>query len=209
MQPRTKRQREVLDYITTFIAERGYEPSYQQMARHFKIASKSAIAKHIAALEHQGLLSRQRENGSFGLQIQTKQQQVTTSESVYEIGWLEVPVKDNFAEDWEDENFFIPEFMLGYADAEKVRAFRVRDDAMSDEHICEGDVALVEKRPYPRDGDNVVAIVENKQVILMKYYRQGANIAFESANPNYPNLNLSADEISILGVVRGILRPIS
>ncbi len=208
MQPRTKRQREVLDYITSFIAEHGYEPSYQQMARHFKIASKSAIAKHIAALEHQGLLSRQRENGSFGLQIQTKKQ-TTTSESVYEIEWLEIPFKDDLEEDWENENFFVPEFMLGYADADKIRAFRVRDDAMQGEHICEGDVALIEKRPYPRDGDNVVAIVANTQVILMKYYRQGANIEFQSANSHYPNLNHSADEISILGVVRGILRPIS
>ncbi|HRH46037.1 MAG TPA: transcriptional repressor LexA [Pyrinomonadaceae bacterium] len=206
MQPRTKRQREVLDYITSFIAERGYEPSYQQIARHFKIASKSAIAKHIAALETQGLLSRQRENGSFGLQVRTNQ---ITSESVYQIQWLEVPVKDNFEEDWENENFFIPDFMLGYADAERIRAFRVRDDAMRGEHICEGDVALVEKKSYARDGDNVVAIVENKQILLMKYYRQGANIEFQSANPNYPSLFYSADEITILGVVRGILRPIS
>lgn len=206
MQPRTKRQREVLDYITSFIAERGYEPSYQQIARHFKIASKSAIAKHIAALETQGLLSRQRENGSFGLQVRTNQ---ITSESVYQIQWLEVPVKDNFEEDWENENFFIPDFMLGYADAERIRAFRVRDDSMRGEHICEGDVALLEKRGYARDGDNVVAIVENKQVLLMKYYRQGANIEFQSANPNYPPLFYSADEITILGVVRGILRPIS
>ncbi|MBX7175057.1 MAG: hypothetical protein K1X72_29030 [Pyrinomonadaceae bacterium] len=207
MQPRTKRQREVLDYITSFIGERGYEPSYQQIARHFKIASKSAIAKHISALEHQGLLSRQRENGSFGLQVRTKQQ--TASESIYEIEWLEIPFKDDFEEDWESENFFVPEFMLGYADAERIRGFRVRDEAMNGEHICEGDIALVEKRPYPRDGDNVVAIIENKKVILMKYYRQGANAEFQSANPNYPSIFASADEIAILGVVRGILRPIS
>src|ERR1043165_8496018 len=100
MQPRTKRQREVLDYISSFIEERGYEPSYQQIARHFRIASKSAIAKHIAALEHQGLLSRQRENGSFGLQVRPK---TSLAESVYEIPWLDIPFKDSHEEEWEQE----------------------------------------------------------------------------------------------------------
>src|SRR5215212_7777305 len=141
MQPRTKRQREVLDYIISFIEERGYEPSYQQIARHFRIASKSAIAKHIAALEHQGLLSRQRENGSFGLQISKKTSGV---DSVYEIHWLEVPFKDPYEEDWEQDSFFLPDFMLGYSNPEKVFAFRVRNDSMSGEHICHGDIALVE-----------------------------------------------------------------
>jgi repressor LexA len=206
MQPRTKRQREVLDYITTFITERGYEPSYQQIARHFKIASKSAIAKHIAALEHQGLLSRYRENGVFGLQVRPKNSVV---EAVYEINWLEIPFKDSHEEDWEQESFYLPDFMFGYINPEKVFAFRVRDDAMAGEHICEGDIALVEKRTYARDGDNVVAIVENNRVVLKKYYRRGANIELQTANPNYPNILLSADEISIQGVVRGILRPMS
>ena len=70
--PRTKRQREIFDYIKSFIENRGYEPSYQQIAKHFHIASKSAIAKHIAALEQQGLVIRSRENGSFSLQIASK-----------------------------------------------------------------------------------------------------------------------------------------
>ena len=63
MQPRTRRQREILDFITEFINERGHIPSYQQIARKFKIASKSAIAKHIAAMEKQGILQRRREDG--------------------------------------------------------------------------------------------------------------------------------------------------
>jgi len=51
MLPRTQRQKEVLDYITRFLAKHGYEPSYAQIARHFGVSSKATIAKHIAALE--------------------------------------------------------------------------------------------------------------------------------------------------------------
>ena len=193
MQPRTKRQREVLDYIISFIEERGYEPSYQQIARHFRIASKSAIAKHIAALETQGLLSRQRENGSFGLQIRSN---TSLAESVCEIRWLEIPFKDDSEEDWEKEPFFVPDFMLGYSDPEKIRAFRVRNDAMLDEQICEGDIALIEKKPFPRDGDCVVAIVDNKQIVMEKFYRLGAEVELRPSNPIYETIKVSAEKIS-------------
>lgn len=206
MQPRTRRQREVLDYITSFIEDKGYEPSYQQIARHFRIASKSAIAKHIAALEHQGLLSRQRENGTFGLQVRPKE---NMTESIYEIPWLELNIKDNFVNEFEAEPLYIPQFLLGNVLPDRVCAFLVRNDAMIDEHICDGDIVLVEKRPYARDGDIVVVIVENKRVLLKKYYRDGANVEFRPANENYKSIFVSAEKISIQGVVRGLLRPIS
>lgn len=204
MQPRTKRQREVLDYITTFIEERGYEPSYQQIARHFRIASKSAIAKHIAALENQGLLSRQRENGSFGLQVKQKE---SVSESVFEIEWLEIPQQDE-VDDFELEPLYVPQFLLGNLLPDRICAFRVRNFAMYDEHILEGDIVFIEKRPYARDGDIVVVIIEEKTVAMKKYYRDGANIELRPANDNYQSIYVSADKISIQGVVRGLLRPI-
>ena len=56
MQPRTKRQKEILEYISTFIETRGYKPSYQQIAKHFRLASKAAVAKHITALENRDLV---------------------------------------------------------------------------------------------------------------------------------------------------------
>jgi repressor LexA len=205
MQPRTRRQREVLDYITSFIDDRGYEPSYQQIARHFRIASKSAIAKHIAALEAQGLLSRQRENGTFGLQVRPKE---SIAEAVFQIEWLKTPTKDDFVNELDAEPLYIPQFMLGNLLPDRVCAFLVRDDAMIDERICDGDIALVEKRPYARDGDIVVVFVEKKRVLLKKYYRRGAEIELRPANDDYDSVFVAADKISIQGVVRGLLRPI-
>ena len=46
MQPRTQRQKEILEYIARFIERHGYEPSYAQIARHFGVSSKATIAKH-------------------------------------------------------------------------------------------------------------------------------------------------------------------
>src|SRR2546423_2764423 len=58
MLPRTQRQKEILDYITRFLARHGHQPSYAQIARHFGVSSKATLAKHIAALEKRGLIKR-------------------------------------------------------------------------------------------------------------------------------------------------------
>jgi repressor LexA len=204
MQPRTKRQREVFEYIDSFIKERGYEPSYQQIARHFHIASKSAIAKHIAALERQGLLARLRDNGSFNLQIRPKS---SVDEAVCEIDWLDVPPDAGYKEDWQHGSIFIPRFLIGFFQPEKISAFRVRNDSMIEENICEGDVALVEKRTFARDGDCVVALIEKDRVVMKYFYRQGAIIELRPANKDYVSIHLSAEKVQVKGVFRSLLRP--
>jgi repressor LexA len=205
MQPRTRRQREILDFITEFIEERGHIPSYQQIARKFKIASKSAIAKHIAAMEKQGILQRRREDGSFGLALRSEN---LVNEAVCEIQWLELANAEGFSENWEQEPIFVPKFLLGYYEPERIRAFRVPNESMLDEHICEGDIALIEKRAFARDGAIVVAEAEAR-VVLKRFYRNGANIELRPANQNYQTILLSADKVSIHGVLHGLLRPLS
>lgn len=204
MQPRTKRQKEVLEIITRYIKNHGYEPSYQQIARQLGVSSKAGIAKHIKSLEEQGLLSRRADNGKFSLKLQSEN---TITESVSEVRWLDVPGNLNFPEDWEFQSLFVPNFMLGYQEPERMRAFRVPNDAMLDEHICEGDVVLIEKRAFARDGDVVVAIVEDKRAVLKKYFRAGAKIELRPANPDFDSILLSAEKISLQGVLRSILRP--
>jgi len=205
MQPRTKRQKEVLDYILRYSENHGYVPSYQQIARHLGVASKAGVAKHIEALETQGLISRRRENGSFNLDLRPIS---SIAEAVCEIEWLDVRKNEALAEEWEKERLFIPKFLLGFQTPERIRAYRVPNDAMIDEHICSGDVALIEKRSYARDGDVVVALTQNKRVVLKQFFRDGSKVELRPANPNYDPILAAADKIIILGVLRGILRPL-
>ena len=206
MQPRTKRQREILDYVTGFIDEHGYKPSYQQIARRFRIASKSAVANHIAALERQGLILRHHENGTFNLQLRPK---TSIDEAVCEINWLELPPSKLYEEEWEHAPLFVSRFLLGFLQPEKIRAFRVRNDSMIEDHICEGDVALVEERSFARDGDCVVAVVEKERVALKRFYRDGADIELRPANKDYAVLRLPANKVAVKGVFRALLRPLS
>jgi repressor LexA len=206
MQTRTKRQKEILEYITHYIKTHQYEPSYQQIARHFGVKSKAGIAKHISALETQGLLSRRRENGSFSIELH---QNKSISEMTHEILWLDVKEADLSPDDLEDEALFVPYFLLGYTSPEKIRAFRVRDNSMLDEQICEGDIALIEKKSFARDGDCVVGLISKKEIVLKKFYRDGANIELRSANETYETMRNSADNVEVLGIYRGLLRPMN
>lgn len=205
MQTRTRRQKEVLDFITRYIENHGYEPSYQQIAWHLGVSSKAGIAKHIQALENQGLLSRRRENGSFNLEVCGTD---SLSEAVCQIEWLEMPNAINFREDWEDEPLFIAKFLLGQYEPEKIRALRVPNDAMRDKNVLEGDIALIEKRSFVRDGDCVAAILENSRLVLKCFYRVGAFVELRPANERFETIRLTADKIQIQGVFRGLLRPL-
>jgi len=205
MQPRTKRQKEVLDFIIYYIEKHGYEPSYQLIAKQLGVHSKGGIAKHIEALENQGLLSRRRQSGSFNLDIPNKH---SADKSVSLINWLEGPSETAFRESWEETSLFIPNFLLGYLDPEKVCAFRVPDDSMLDKNIAEGDITLIEKRTFVRDGDCIAAIIDKKRTVLGTYYRSGANIELHPANERFEIIKLPANKIQIQGVYRGLLRPL-
>jgi SOS-response transcriptional repressor LexA len=111
------------------------------------------------------------------------------------------------SEDWEREAFAIPRFLLGmYADAD-VFAFRVPDDGMSERGIVEGDVAIIERRTFAREGTTVVAAAGEHGTLLRRYYRNGSQIELHAANDAYEMLSLSADSVTVAGIYRALVRP--
>lgn len=206
MPPQTKRQKEVLEIIARFIKNRGFKPSYQQIARELGVRSKSGIAKHIKTLEQLGCINRKHENGVFVLELCTENE---NSDYVCQIEWLDVPRSHNYAESWEFEPLLVPRLMLGFQEPERLSAFRVNDDAMLDSNICEGDIVLIEKRSYARDGDIVVALVNKSEAVLRKYYRLGARTELRAANNLFETLVLPSDKIEVKGAFQSLLRPAS
>jgi repressor LexA len=204
MPTRTRRQREVLDFIIRYIDSHGYEPSYQLIARELGVSSKAGIAKHIKALEEQGLLLRRRENGSFKLDIGRSE---ITAPSSFEVQWLDAPMNGTQPETWQSAPFCLPLFMLGDISPKAIRAYRVADDAMSEKNICEGDIALIETRAYLRDGDCAVVTIKRKDTMMRNYYREGSRIEMRPANDRYDVLRVAGEHVKIHGVFRCLLRP--
>jgi repressor LexA len=205
MLPRTQRQKEILDYITRFIERHGYEPSYAQIARHFGVSSKATIAKHIAALERRGLLSRRSDDGAFNLAVKVEE---TPSDAICEVpllGRIAAGAPLDAVED--SEPISIPRFLLGRVRPERVYALRVAGDSMIDEHICDGDIALIENRTEARDGEIVVALVDGARATLKRLFRFGAEVELRPANSQLEPMRLPATRVRVQGIFRGLLRP--
>jgi repressor LexA len=205
MQPRTQRQKEILDYITRFIERHGYEPSYAQIARHFGVSSKATIAKHIAALEGRGLISRRGEDGSFNLEVKVED---VPSGSVCELRLLGHVAAGAPIDAIEDaEPIIVPRFLLGRVRPERVYALRVKGDSMIEEHICDGDIALIENRTEALDGEIVVALIEGTRATLKRLFHFGSEVELRPANSAIAPIRLPASQVSVQGIFRGLLRP--
>ncbi len=205
MQPRTQRQREILEYIVRFIERHGYEPSYAQIARHFGVSSKATIAKHIEALERRGLISRQRADGAFGLSVQHEEVDFDSTCEVPLLGRIAAGAPIDAAE--EHETITVPRFLLGRVRPHRVYALRVTGDSMIDEHICDGDIALIENRTEARNGEIVVALVDGQRATLKRLQRAGTEVELRPANSNHEPLRLHASRVAVQGIFRGLLRP--
>jgi len=207
MQPRTQRQKEILDYITHFIERQGYEPSYAQIARHFGVSSKATIAKHVAALESRGLLSRRSEDGNFNLSVKVEE---APSDAVCELPLLGRIAAGAPIDAIQDaEPIIVPRFLLGRVRPERVYALKVTGDSMIDEHICDGDIALIENRTEARDGEIVVALVEGARVTLKRLFRFGTEVELRPANSQLAPIRVPASQVTVQGIFRGLLRPTS
>jgi repressor LexA len=206
MLPRTQRQKEILDYITRFLERHGYVPSYAQIARQFGVKSRATIAKHIAALERRGLLVREHEDGSFALNVKVED---TSSESLVEVrllGHIAAGAPLEVVED--EERIPVPRFLLGRVKPDRVYALKVKGDSMIDEHICDGDIALIENRTDARDGEIVVALlIEENQATLKRMFRRGLNIELQPANSQLQPFTVPAHQVRVQGIFRGLLRP--
>ena len=204
MLPRTQRQKEILDYITRFAERNRYEPSYAQIARHFGVKSRATIAKHIAALERRGLLSRTHQDGSFALTVNVDDADALCQVKL--LGRIAAGAPLDVVEC--DETIAVPRFLLGRVRPERVYALRVKGDSMIDEHICDGDIALIENRTEARDGEIVVALlVEENQATLKRLYRRGSDVELRPANSQLQPLTVPAKDLAVQGIFCGLLRP--
>jgi len=205
MLPRTQRQKEVLDYIARFLASHGHEPSYAQIARHFGVSSKATIAKHISALEKRGLIEREHQLGRFRLKVEVEEASPDAVCELTLVGRIAAGAPIDAIE--ERETICVPRFLFGRVRPERMYALRVKGDSMIDEHICDGDIALIESRYEARDGEIVVAFIDRALATLKRFFRIGDEVELRPSNSQVEPIRLHASRVEILGIYRGLMRP--
>ena len=177
----TRRQKEVLDFIAAYQVEHGYSPSYEEIARGLNLASIATVHKHISALDKKNYLHRganqSRSVDVAPRYVQEQRRKLTAS--------LEVPIHGTIAAGQPVETFDAPDFaeLRRFCWAQGYLRVRVRGNSMVEDHICEGDMILVENTKDVSEDDIVVALVDGMETTLKRNYReQGNMIRLQPAN---------------------------
>jgi repressor LexA len=201
----TKRQKQVLDFIADFVQENGYCPSYEEIARGLQVASLATVHKHISALEGKNYLKRGF-NQSRSLEVAPRylQEQRRQKPSAPEI-----PLLGQIAAGAPVETLAQPD-TLNFADFAgngNTFALKVRGNSMIDDHICDGDVILLQKVNQAQDGDIVVALVAGCETTLKRFYREsGDMVRLQPANSEMEPILVPAKDVEIQGRLLAVLR---
>ena len=208
---RTKRQHQVLEFIAGFIAENEYSPSFEEIATGLELASIATVHKHLTALEQKGYVKRSF-NQSRALELTPKyfrEQQVNRREAgLRKMRAPETPLLGVIAAGQPIEAYPNPESVsfAEFAGAQNVYALEVRGESMIEDHIMEGDYVLVEQTDRVRDGDIVVALVENSESTLKRFYREGETIRLQPANHTMEPIIVPAQDVQVQGRVLAVHR---
>ncbi len=199
MQPLTKRQREILDYLNAFIQQHGYAPSLEEVGRRFGLSSLATVHKHLTNLQEKGFIKRAWNRSRSVELVQAR------------IGGrsLELPLLGYVAAGRPieaiagNETITVPEAFAGKRDT---YVLRVKGDSMIDEQIRDGDFVIVEDRKLATNGEMVIALLGGADVTLKKFYREQDQVRLQPANPAMVPIVVPADDVTVQGVVIGVMR---
>ncbi len=197
----TKRQKEILDFIESFLEAHGYSPSFEEIAEFFGYRSLATVHEHLSNLEEKGYI-RKNYNESRSVELVDAGPAPASAELPL-AGTVAAGEPIEAIE--EREHLAVPEDMIAGAGAEHY-VLRVRGDSMIDEQIRDGDYVVVEARDDARDGETVIALVDGEDATMKKYYREGSDIRLQPANPALDPIVVDEERIRVRGVVVGIIR---
>ena len=191
----TERQREIYDFVRDKIVTRGYGPTVRDIGAHFGIRSPNGVMCHLKALEKKGLISRE-PGKSRAIQL-TDPPRMKSELPLVGLVAAGSPV---LAEEQAETIDFSPMF-----ESDEHFCLRVKGDSMIEDHIAEGDFVVVRKQQSARNGEIVVAVVDDgADATLKRFYRETNRVRLQPANASMEPI--FADNVAIRGVVTGVIR---
>ncbi len=199
--PLTKRQREILTFLTSYTEANGYAPSFEEIASQFNYNSLATVHEHLSNLERKGYIKRNY-NESRAIEI-------LPSEAFPRA--IELPLMGQVAAGAPiesiavDESVAVPEDFVRRNGQHYV--LRVRGNSMIDEQIRDGDFVVVNERQSADNGEMVIAMLGGSSATVKKFYRErDGRIRLQPANDTMAPIYVHENDISIQGVVVGVLR---
>ncbi|MBA3669987.1 MAG: transcriptional repressor LexA [Sphingomonas sp.] len=213
----TAKQRELLLFIDGKLKQGGISPSFDEMRAALELKSKSGVHRLISALEERGFI-RRLPNRARALEV-VKLPDMPVA-SVIPIrpaaalpaaanDMMEIPLYGRIAAGTPiealqgTESFAVPAALLGPGEH---YALEVSGDSMVEEGILDGDFALIRKTETARDGEIVVALIDQEEATLKTFRREGSMIRLDPANRQYEPQRYRPDQVEIQGRLAGIIR---
>lgn len=223
----TKKQHDLLVFINQRLTDTGVSPSFDEMKDALGLASKSGIHRLITALEERGFIRRlahraralevlklpdavapEKPMGGFKPTLVANNPEIRSASAPDTT--VEVPLLGRIAAgtpieaiQHETDRVPAPAQMLGRGDH---YALTIQGDSMIEAGIFDGDTVIIKKSETARDGEIVVALVDDQEATLKTFRRKGASIALEPANPDYETRILPSNRVKVQGSLVGLMR---
>lgn len=194
----TKRQKELLDFLSSHIRRRGYAPTLEEIADHLQLDSVATVHKHLSNLERKGAI-RRKWNRSRAIEIVPKH----ASARAVELPLLgRVAAGEPIEAVTTADTIAIPEELVR---RNETYVLRVRGDSMIDEGILDGDYVVVEDRKTANNGETAVVVIDGAATVK-KFYRERGRVRLQPANPNLDPIYVRDRALEVRGVVVAVMR---
>ncbi|MCG2698849.1 transcriptional repressor LexA [Candidatus Parcubacteria bacterium] len=196
----TKKQKQVFDFINTYISENGISPTIEEIRKKLKLKAVSTIHEHINSLKAKGYLSKS-ENSARSLSLRKEIKSI-----------LEIPIVGRISAGYPIEAIENIEDTISIVNpsiktSEGYYALRVVGESMIDEGIFDGDIVVIKKQSVAENGQTVVAIIDDNEATLKKLYREKTRYRLEPRNQNL--LPFYRKEVEVRGVVVQVISNIT
>ncbi|MFH0852867.1 MAG: transcriptional repressor LexA [bacterium] len=199
-----KKKRELLKFLQEHIAKHNYAPTLTEIAKEFNLSSLATVHEHLTFLEDNGFIRRdhQRARGITMLDQHSSNDSKSLDASVLLplVGTIAAGQPIEAIEN-RDTTISVPQEIAGRKNA---YVLKVKGDSMIESLIADGDFVVVEKTDFAKDGDTVVALLEDGTATLKKFFKQKKYIRLQPANKKYRPIKASS--VVIQGKVLGVLR---
>ena len=218
----TKKQLELLIFLEKKITLSSIPPSFEEMKSALNLKSKSGIHRLISALEERGFLrrlphrarsieilksyksiSKLSENNFHQINLKKKSENNINSYNIPLVGNIAagLPIDAIYNE---NEKLNVPNYLMGNGN---YFALNIIGDSMIDIGINEGDIAIIKQKNDAKDGDLVVALIDDTETTLKRFRKNGKEVVLEAENKNYKSqVYKSGSNIKIQGILSGLIR---
>ena len=194
----TKRQKQILDYITKYIKDNDYAPSLEEIRKHFRLSSIATVHQHVKTLKQKGYLNKS-DNQARSIEI-SKNKKNSELVKIPVLGTIAAGEPIEAIEN--KETIEVPKNLLSKSGEHF--ALRVQGNSMINEGIFDGSTVIIRKQPTVENGETAVALINGNEVTLKKIYKEKGGFRLQPANPNIKPI--FTKELIVQGKVVSVIR---